>query len=79
MNFLFFRGNRAKHPTIPTDEATTKPAHKFWRNSQFSFLTFFTSEMDKDEIEIVDESPKLPTQCELRHAMGLFNIVSIFS
>ena len=41
--------------------------------------TTVTSEMDKDEIEIVDESPKLPTQCELRHAIGVFNIVSIFS
>ena len=41
--------------------------------------TTATSEMDKDETEIVDESPKLPTQCELRHAIGVFNIVSIFS
>jgi len=28
-------------------------------------------EMDEDEIVIVDEPPKPPTQCELRHAIGV--------
>ena len=30
-------------------------------------------EMDEDETVIVDEPPKPPTPCELRHAIGVFN------
>ncbi|PFX18093.1 hypothetical protein AWC38_SpisGene17554 [Stylophora pistillata] len=35
-------------------------------------------EMDEDEIVIVDEPPKPPTQCELRHAIGVLNTFSFF-
>ena len=37
-----------------------------------------TSKLDKDEIVIVDKTPKPPTQCELRHAIGVLNTISIF-
>ena len=36
-------------------------------------------EMDKDEIVIVEEPPKPPTQCELRHAISVINTFSFFS
>ena len=29
--------------------------------------------MDEDDTVIVDEPPKPPTQCELRHAIGVLN------
>ena len=35
--------------------------------------------MDEDEIVIVDEPPKPPTQCELRHAIGVLNTFSFFA
>ena len=35
--------------------------------------------MDKEEIVIVDEPAKLPTQCELRHAISMLNTISIFA
>ena len=36
-------------------------------------------EMDEDETVIVDEPPKPPTQCELRHAIGVLNTFSFFA
>ena len=36
-------------------------------------------EMDEDEIVIVDEPPKPPTQCELRHAISVLNTFSFFA
>ncbi|PFX21915.1 Tigger transposable element-derived protein 4 [Stylophora pistillata] len=36
-------------------------------------------EMDEDEIVIIDEPPKPPTQCELRHAIGVLNTFSFFA
>ena len=36
-------------------------------------------EMDEDEIVIVDKAPKPPTQCELRHAIGVLNTFSFFA
>ena len=36
-------------------------------------------EMDNDEIVIVDEPPKPPTQCELRHAISVLNTFSFFA
>ena len=36
-------------------------------------------EMDNDEIVIVDELPKPPTQCELRHAISVLNTFSFFA
>ncbi|PFX28581.1 hypothetical protein AWC38_SpisGene6710 [Stylophora pistillata] len=36
-------------------------------------------ELDEDEIVIVDEPPKPPTQCELRHAIGVLNTFSFFA
>ena len=35
--------------------------------------------MDEDEIVIVDEPPKPPTQCELRHVIGMLNTFSFFA
>ena len=54
MNFLCFRGNRLNIQTVPTDEATRKFVHEYWRYfkskvqsssskySQVSFLTRIT-------------------------------------
>ena len=54
MNFLCFRGNRLNIQTVPTDEASTKFVHEYWRYfkskvqsstskySQVSFLTRIT-------------------------------------
>ena len=39
VNFLCFGGNRVNIQGVSTDKATRNSAHKFWRNSQFSFLT----------------------------------------
>ena len=36
-NFLCFRGNRVNIHGVPTDKATRKSVHKFWRNLQFPF------------------------------------------
>ena len=36
-------------------------------------------EMDEDETVTVDEPPKPPTQCELRHAIGVLNTFSFFA
>ena len=35
--------------------------------------------MDKDSVEIVDEPPKPPSQCELRHAIGVLNTFRFFA
>ena len=35
--------------------------------------------MDEDEIVIVDQLPKPPTQCELRHAISVLNTFSYFA
>ena len=35
--------------------------------------------MDEDEIVIVDELPKPPTQCELRHAISMLDTFSFFA
>ena len=42
MNFLSFRGNRVNIQGVSTAKATRKSVHKFWKNSQFSFLMHFT-------------------------------------
>ena len=39
VNFLCFRGNRVNIQGVSPGKATEKSVHKFWRNSQFSFLT----------------------------------------
>ena len=36
-------------------------------------------EMDEDEIVIVDEPPKPPTQCELLHVIVVLNTFSFFA
>ena len=36
-------------------------------------------EMDEDQTVIVDELPKPPTQCELRHAISMLNTFSFFA
>ena len=36
-------------------------------------------EMDEDEIVIVDEPPKPPTQCELLHVIRVLNTFSFFA
>lgn len=36
-------------------------------------------EMDKDEIVIANEPPKLPTQCELHHAISMLNTFSFLA
>ena len=35
--------------------------------------------MYEDETVIVDEPPKPPTQCELRHTIGVLNTFSFFA
>ena len=39
VNFLCFRENRVNMKGASTGKATRKCVHKFWRNSQFPFLT----------------------------------------
>ena len=57
---IFFLNTRVLAPFVPIPRAP--------KNYIEPPKRIVTSEMDKDEIEIVDKSPKLPTRCELRHA-----------
>ena len=66
VNFLGFRGSRVNIQAVPTAEATRKSVHKFWRNSQFLFLTrnvqnlmiFFLTERKKKSISMCQLSKK---------------------
>ena len=79
MNFLCFRGNRLNIQTVPTDEATRKFVHEYWRyfkskvqssSSKYSQVSFlmritFNVSVKFDGFSVTTRERKSLSMCQL--------------